>query len=84
MHYYNHGMTDGWSGYGYSAWDWLFMFLMMLAFIVIAVAAVRYFIREWHSGASHESALDVLKKRYAKGEIDKQEYEEKKKELKSL
>jgi uncharacterized membrane protein len=30
-----------------------------------------------------ESALDVLNKRYAKGEIDQQEYEEKKKELTS-
>ena len=36
------------------------------------------------SGQAHtpaESALEILKKRYARGEINRQEFEEKKKEL---
>jgi uncharacterized membrane protein len=31
-----------------------------------------------HRGESTESALEILDKRYVRGEIDKQEYEEKK------
>ncbi len=59
-------------------------------FLIIAViVAIFYFSKgSWSfpgnrgQGGSHEaSPLDILKKRYAKGEINKEEFEEKKKDL---
>jgi putative membrane protein len=86
MYYLARGdMMDGWNGYNssYGAWGWLLMLLMMALFILAVVLAVRYLGREWHGNAKGETALDVLKKRYAKGEIGKEEYEEAKKDITS-
>ncbi len=86
MFYLAHGyMMDGWNGYGYgnSAWDWIFMLLMMATVILAVVLAVRYLGREWRRDSKGETALDILKNRYAKGEIDKKEFEEKSKDLTS-
>ena len=55
----------------------------------IALIAAIFFLIRWLVRSSRESsplktedsALDILKKRYARGEIDKEEYEEKKKDL---
>jgi putative membrane protein len=44
--------------------------------------AKRYFSQtQKESKPTSESALDVLKKRYARGEIGKEEFEEKKRDL---
>ena len=57
-------------------WFWL----IIIAAIIILV----YFVnnsRERSSYLPAESPMDILKRRYAKGEIDNQEFKEKKQEL---
>ena len=77
-------MMNGWDyGMGGSLFGFVFMLLIFAVFIVCIVAALRSF--GHNAGHMHHMAeqtpLDVLKYRYARGEIDKKEFEEKKKDL---
>ncbi len=71
-------MGNGWGGMFVGAWilGILFLALMVLA----ALALIRYISRPTRHD-SGGSAFDILKTRYARGEINKQEFEEKKKDL---
>jgi putative membrane protein len=63
------------------------MLFMLLVGVLTVVGIV--FLGRWMLGqtttpqreTSEDSALDILKKRYARGEINKEEYEEKKRDL---
>jgi len=60
----------------------LFWVLLIVAVVVIVmVLAKRSGSSKTLGFGSSETALDVLKKRYANGEIGKQEFEEKKRDL---
>ena len=65
-------------------WGYGFVILFWIAIIFLIVWATRYFtqIRQNNSATTNEdSPLDILKKRYARGELDKKEFEEKKRDL---
>ncbi len=78
------GMMGGYGvGYGMGG----FGFIMMIAFWILIVVGIVFAIR-WLAAstnaaqsisASGETPVDILKKRYARGEIDKLEFEDKKK-----
>jgi len=84
--YYGRHMMWGEGWYG-----WFFGPLMMLFFLAIAVAVVVLIVR-WLGGTTHggsampaaparKHAVDILKDRFARGEIDKEEFEEKRRIL---
>ena len=71
------------NGFGRSGiFGWIggiFMMLWPILFLVV----IFYLLRKDYNDRNvvKETPLDVLKKRYARGEIDKEEFEERKKEL---
>jgi len=80
------GMRD-WGHWGYGmGWFWtIIMVAFWIAVIVGIIFLIRWLVMSTTTGSrvakSENSALEILKKRYARGEIDKQEFEEKKKDL---
>lgn len=76
-----------WGHMGDYGWGWGGMGLGMLLFWGLLIAAVAILVKgSWGSGAcekreGEKSALDILKERYARGEIEREEFEQKKRDL---
>lgn len=77
--YYGHGMMGGYGGFGMILGPILFL-VVLAALVVGIVAAVRWMDKGRHH-SSGQRPLDILKERYARGEIDAAEFAERKKML---
>ncbi len=73
----------------WSGW-WMFPMVMPVIFLIIGVIALylifgrgRFRTSGWdrYPGKESETAMDILKKRYAKGELTKEEFERIKKDI---
>jgi len=76
------GMHPMWGVWG--AWG-IGMMLMMLVFwgvvIVGIVLAMRWLAGQGKASSSSDTALDILRQRYARGDISKEEFDAKKRDL---
>jgi len=70
-----------WGDYNWG-WGMGFGWLFMIVFWVMVLFGIAYVIKRITGGAKEEeTALDILKKRYAKGELTKDEYDRMKDDL---
>ena len=78
-----YGLYNNYGGWGYGMMGGFGGGLMMIVFWALLIVLVVWIVKEIsgrHSN-SDSKALDILKERYAKGEINKEEFESKKKDL---
>jgi putative membrane protein len=78
---WNGPFGDGWG------WFWPFHFVIPLLFWALIIAGVVWIVRYTTDWGEHprigrrQPSLDVLEERYARGEINREEYLQKKKDI---
>jgi len=79
---YGYGGDGGWLGMGIGMIGTLLFWVLIIVGIVVLV---KWLVGSQASAAAPpgKSALDILKERYARGEIQREEFEEKKRDLSS-
>lgn len=74
----------GWAdGYGWMGFGWIFMVLFWLLIILGIIALLRWLGMGGNGSRDtpRKTPLEILQERYARGEIEREEYEQKRRDL---
>jgi putative membrane protein len=71
-------MTEPYNMHSMCGGGWMSIWWILM--IVVIVGAISFFFRKEHF-SREKTALEILKERYAHGEINKQEFEEMKRDI---
>ncbi len=70
-----------WHGWGHHMFSWWAVIIMGLLIIAAAFVIMRSDTDQQRRASASDTPLDILERRYARGEIDHEEFEEKKRDL---
>ena len=73
-------MMGGYWGWGLNRWNGL-VWILILILVVWIVSRLFNSKRQDETRASPDTSLEILKERYARGEISKEQYDQMKKEI---
>jgi putative membrane protein len=77
-----HGGWDNWNwGFGWGHWVFGILFWVVILLVIVGLFRGLSGNIGGRGDSGRKTALDILKERYARGEIDKKEFEEKKRDL---
>ncbi len=78
-------MMGDWGGWGWGpGFGWIFMILFWAMIILGIVALAKWLLSAGSPGSSaSQQPLDILKQRYARGEITRDQYEQMRRDLES-
>lgn len=77
-------MMGDWSGWGWGmGFGWIFMVVFWALIIFGIVALAKWLFSASSGGSSGKGPLEVLKERYARGEITREQYEQMRRDIQS-
>lgn len=79
------GFPGGWFGFGgLGIFAGIISLIIWIAVIVGIVYLIKYLVSGEHYGGRENRSMEILRERYAKGEITKEEYESRKEDLRKM